>query len=86
MRVEAKKYLHDITHAADSIARFVTARSLADFENDAMLRSAVERQLEIIGEALAQLARLGPRAHRAHHRMQADHRVPEHPDPRLRRG
>lgn len=60
MRVEARKYLHDISHAADSIARFVTARSLADFENDAMLRSAVERQFEIIGEALARLARLDP--------------------------
>ncbi len=60
MRVEAKKYLHDISHAADLLTRFVSARSLTDFENDAMLRSAVERQFEIIGEALAQLARLDP--------------------------
>lgn len=60
MRVEAKKYLHDICQAADSIARFVAAKSLADFENDALLRSAVERQFEIIGEALARLVRLDP--------------------------
>lgn len=58
MRVEAKKYLHDISQAADSITRFVSVSSLADFENDAMLRSAVERQFEIIGEALARLARM----------------------------
>jgi len=58
MRVEAKKYLHDISQAADLITRFVSARNRAGFENDAMLRSAVERQFEIIGEALAQLARL----------------------------
>jgi uncharacterized protein with HEPN domain len=58
MQVEAKKYLHDVSQAADLIARFVSARSLTDLENDAMLRSAVERQFEIIGEALAQLARL----------------------------
>ena len=58
MRVEAKKYLHDISQAADLLTRFVSAKSLTDFENDAMLRSAVERQFEIIGEALAQLARL----------------------------
>jgi len=58
MRVETKKHLHDISQAADLITRFVSARNLADFENDAMLRSAVERQFEIIGEALAQLARL----------------------------
>ncbi|MEW6216589.1 MAG: HepT-like ribonuclease domain-containing protein [Candidatus Bipolaricaulota bacterium] len=58
MRVEAKKHLHDINQAADLLTRLVSARSLTDFENDAMLRSAVERQFEIIGEALAQLARL----------------------------
>lgn len=58
MRSEAKKYLYDIQQAAELIATFTAGKTLADYEGDAMLRSAMERQFEIIGEALAQLARL----------------------------
>ena len=39
---------------------FIGSRTFADYASDAMLRSAVERQLEIVGEALAQLARIDP--------------------------
>lgn len=58
MRREAKKYLYDIQQAAGLIAGFTQGKTFAQYEVDAMLRSAVERQFEIIGEALAQLARL----------------------------
>jgi uncharacterized protein with HEPN domain len=58
MRLEAKKYLYDIQQAADLLAEFTGGKSFADYEADAMLRAAVERQFEIVGEALAQLARL----------------------------
>ena len=40
------------------IATVTAAKSFVDFDRDIVLRSAVERQFEIIGEALAQLARI----------------------------
>ena len=58
MRLEAKKYLFDIQKATNLLAQFTAGRELADYLRDAMLRAAVERQFEIIGEALTQLAKL----------------------------
>jgi len=57
MRIESKKYLYDIAHAAKLALGFIADKSFADYNADIMLRSAVERQLEIVGEALTQLAR-----------------------------
>jgi uncharacterized protein with HEPN domain len=37
--------------AAEAVVRFVSSRTRADYDNDEMLRSAVERKVEIIGEA-----------------------------------
>ena len=58
MRLETKKYVYDIQQAANLLDEFTTDKSFADYEADAMLRAAVERQFEIVGEAMAQLARL----------------------------
>jgi len=58
MRVETKKYLLDIQGAAALALDFVSGRTLADYEASAMVRAAVERQCEIIGEALAKLAKV----------------------------
>ena len=58
MRLESKKYLFDIRQAADLIVDFTRGKSFTDFQADAMLRSAVERQFEIIGEALTKLAKI----------------------------
>lgn len=60
MRLESKKYLYDIAQAAALALEFVGGKSFDSYASDAMLRSAVERQLEIVGEALAQLARTDP--------------------------
>lgn len=57
MRLEARKYLHDIERAATLIQEFVAGKAPADYAEDAMLRSAVQRQFEVIGEAVGQLAR-----------------------------
>jgi uncharacterized protein with HEPN domain len=58
MRLEAKKYLFDIQTSAGLLGEFIANKQFSDYEHDAMLRAAVERKLEIIGEALAQLARI----------------------------
>jgi len=60
MRIESKKYLYDIVRAAQLALGFIAGKTFADYRADPMLRSAVERQLEIVGEALAQLARTDP--------------------------
>ena len=49
-----KKLLFDVEKACKRIEKFVSNRSLDDFRNNEMLQSAVERQSEIIGEALNQ--------------------------------
>lgn len=84
MRLEAKKYLYDIHQAVGLIASFTEGQTLADYEGDAVLRAAVERQFEIIGEALARMARLDePLAERIseYRRIIAFRNIP---DPRLR--
>ena len=58
MRLEAKKYLFDMRQAAALLAQFTAGKNYADYAADAMLSAAVEREFEIIGEALGQLAKL----------------------------
>jgi uncharacterized protein with HEPN domain len=58
MQLESKKYLFDIKQAAGLLTDFTRGKSFADFQGDPMLRSAVERQFEIIGEALTKLAKV----------------------------
>jgi uncharacterized protein with HEPN domain len=58
MRLEEKKYLFDIQQVAGRVADFTAGKRFDDYRGDAMLRAAVERQFEIVGEALAQLAKL----------------------------
>ncbi len=60
MHADARKLLWDARHAAERIARFAAGKIFTDYEADEYLRSAVERQFEIVGEALNQLRRIDP--------------------------
>ena len=60
MPPEARKYLEDVQQACELLLKFTSGKSIADYEGDPMLRSAVERQFEIIGEAMSGLARIDP--------------------------
>ncbi len=60
MHPDAGKLLWDAQQAAERVARFTAEKFFADYEADDYLRSAVERQFEIVGEALNQLSRLDP--------------------------
>jgi uncharacterized protein with HEPN domain len=58
--LDPRKYLFDILQACELLVKFTTNKSLAEDSADSLLRSAVERQFEIIGEALAQAIRVEP--------------------------
>lgn len=57
---DLRKYLFDIMKAGELISEFTADKSLEDYVSNPMLRAAVERQFEIIGEALNQAIEVDP--------------------------
>lgn len=57
---DPRAFLWDVRENSDAIAQFVRGREQKDYLADSMLRAAVERKLEIIGEALNQLSKVAP--------------------------
>lgn len=57
---DPRKFLADVAEACARIQRFVEGRSYEDYLRDELLRSGVERQFAIIGEAVNRLARVAP--------------------------
>ena len=55
--------LWDMLEAARAVESFVKGRSFQDYAADLMLRSAVERQVEIIGEAARSVSEDYQRSH-----------------------
>ena len=54
-----KKYLYDVQQSVDSIFEYLgEKRNFFEYERNKLLRRAVERELEIIGEAVKHLLEL----------------------------
>ena len=60
MHPDSAKYLWDARYAAALVERFVAGKGFDEYASDLLVKSAVERQLEIIGEALNALSRKDP--------------------------
>jgi uncharacterized protein with HEPN domain len=59
METEIKKYLFDIKESIDSIEKYLgDKRDFKVYLADKMLRRAVEREFEIIGEAVSRIEKL----------------------------
>ena len=59
-RREPRAFLYDISVACARIDAFTHGIDLERYRGDALIRSAVERQFEIIGEALNRLSQSDP--------------------------
>ena len=57
---DARAYLSDIVEACDAITVAIRDLDLARYQGNRLVRSSVEREFIIIGEAAAALARLTP--------------------------
>ena len=71
MHPKSPKWLNDIRECCDLILEATGERSLSDYLQDRILRSAVERNFEIIGEALNRLSKTVP---------ETAERIPEYRD------
>ncbi len=60
MKDEIRSLFHDIRNAAIAVKSFVAGKTFNDYISDEMLRSAVERKFEIMGEALNRLSKESP--------------------------
>lgn len=62
MQPEASKYIFDIKQAVSRLQQFTAGKLLEDYLVDELLQSAVERQFEIIGEAINKLSKVDSEA------------------------
>jgi uncharacterized protein with HEPN domain len=60
MRRDARAYLADILESCDAIDAAISGRSLGDYLASRLVRSAVEREFTIIGEAVLAISHKAP--------------------------
>jgi uncharacterized protein with HEPN domain len=60
MEPKSPKFLEDIRDAAAFVRQATDGKSLDDYRRDRLLRQAIERNIEIIGEAVGRLAKVDP--------------------------
>lgn len=66
---DPEKYLFDIRSSTEFLLEFTAGRTADDYSRDRAFRSAIERELQVIGEAVMQLERVAP---------EVASRIPEH--------
>ncbi len=57
---DARAYLADIIESCDAIEKAIAPMDLSSYQRNRLVRSAVEREFIIIGEALSTLSRKAP--------------------------
>lgn len=60
MERDPRAYLWDVQQAAAAIEEFIAGEDAIGYAGNKLVRAGVERQFEIIGEALNRLAKLSP--------------------------
>lgn len=64
MNLKVKKYLYDILSSINSIFEFIGDKpNFYEYQNNKLLRRGIERELEIIGEAMKRILKLAPEIH-----------------------
>jgi uncharacterized protein with HEPN domain len=58
MQRDSRAFLWDVREAALAIQTFTTGLDVTAYENNELVKAAVERKFEVIGEALNQLSKL----------------------------
>lgn len=75
MQREVKKYLFDILSCIEKIENFIgTPKLFAEFNKNMMLQQAIERNLEIIGEAMNNILKIFPEINITNARKMVDTR------------
>ena len=61
MKREIKKYLFDVKTSIDSINDYLGAKKDSfEYQKSKLIRRAVEREIEIIGEAMSRILKIDP--------------------------